>query len=1128
MGGDQRMVLDTYEYVKQIAEELNYKLNNSETGMVVGIRHYNSLTITEEEAVSLKSVFHDSDVIYHHFDTSDVVKAYEPFFDVIKKIVLKKNINIDDLMDKCNVYKLHRSVLKAYLEGKMVTREEDYIYNEVEYENRRMRNAIVNMLCFLTEGKTTIFIFNKLHMCGLSTIETVREINNRTDSNIGIIFTYNDFANIPEYMKKDWDRFIDELKEQDGMKDWGFNTPLEAEKKSEPFLFHSGKMMYYLEILESMFNFVALKQANDFAYILHHKLLIEELNISPGNTLLFYEMYARIAIYVGDTSSAMIACDCYEKMMQMYPSAAKKYKYYYLLSMIQTYIGQSELAIEYAGKCKEAADEIGTEYMKFKADLLEHMALYSGWNDIWLCDKAYGVNKKLIIEAEKYNYRNHLAHIYIFALDSTPELYSKIEGIEERLVNFNKGIQIATEIDNKFLVMYAYRKNLMIASTNGYFDVSRYYAAEILQPLIADNYFEQGNIYNDLGYNSCAVERYKEANEYFLKALEIFVDMEKIEYIGETLYNMAINGMMAYDYNMSVMYLNIVSRIINTFHWESLRVAHISKIFGLKSYCEYKVGNMYDGMLDLNFAEQFLKHIMDSTYKYKAFLYWDDDLFLYHMCKGILNSTEKKYDMAEKEYKKANTFGGPGKGGATFYYSIYAKEIAKIYNIEGRKEEAEEELTKCYEFYRAAGCERRAREIKSLISNPEKLHEDIKEDELVQIPEALLIRLESILTKAKNDFDFELLEGKFKYINTWQKIQNIEYSSVEHLINNSMVSLMNEFSFDKVIMVRINNEGQPKVEYNNMGIKMNNEKVRKLYDYFKKHHSVFATSKLNKNFFEYEEISNVFEESHLCALIGVPLYKNERLEAFVFAYILMNDNWGAASNKIVISGYESKFFEFLFKQLVESIDRFETNRRIEKQNKELSRLNEELSLTAITDRLTGLYNRQGFSKSIEDVIFDKTAMHKDLNTTIIYCDLDKFKLCNDTYGHRAGDVVLKEFAKLIRDASRNIGHTIRYGGDEFVIILDSDNRTLAENIVTYIYDTLRETKGFSEEISKEIGRDIVIEETNQVSVSVGVSFVKGEVSVENIMEGIHRADEALYYAKTHGKGKAVFWNDIYE
>lgn len=1120
------MVLDTYEYVRQIATELNSKLKNNETGTVVGIRHYNSLTITKAESSRLESVFQNCNVIYHHFDTSDVVKAYEPFFDVIKSMVLKNNIDIDELMDKCNVYKLHRSVIKACLEGKIVTREEDYIYNELEYESKRMRDAIVDILCFLAKDKKIIFILNKLHKCGLSTIEIVREINNRADNNIGIIFTYNDFANIPEYMKKDWDRFIEGLKEQENMKDWGFNTPLEKEKKSEPFLFHSGKMMYYLDILESMFNFVALRQANDFAYTLHHKLLIEELNISPANMLSFYEIYAKIAIYVGDTSSAMIACDYYEKMMQMYPSAAKKYKYYYLLSMTQTYIGQSELAIKYAGECKSAAEEIGTEYMKFKADLLEHMALYSGWNDIWLCDKSYGVSEKLINEADKYNYRNHLAHIYIFALDSAPELYSKVEGIEERLVNFNKGIQIAEEIDNQFLIMYAYRKNLMIASTNGYFDVSRYYATEMIQPLITDNHFEQGNIYNDLGYNSCAVERYREANDYFLKALEIFIDMEKIEYIGETLYNMAINGIMAYDYNMSVMYLNIVIRIINTFHWESLRVAHISKIFGLKAYCEYKIGNIYEGMLNLNFAEQFLKHIMDSTDKYKAFLYWDDDLFLYHMCKGILSSTEKDYSIAEKEYKKSSTFGGPGKGGATFYYSIYAKEIAKIYYIEGRKEEAEEELTKCYEFYKEAGRDKRANEIRSLINNPENLHEDIKSDEMELISDELLIRLEKILTKAKNDFDFELLEGKFKYINTWQKLQNIEYNNVEHLINNSIVSLMNEFSFDKAIMVRINDDDQLKVEYNNIGIKMNNEKVGKLYEYFSKHHSVFATSKLNKNFFDYEEVSNVFEESHLCALIGVPLYKSERLEAFVFAYILMNDNWGAASNKIVISGYESKFFEFLFKQLVESIDRFETNRRIEKQNIELSRLNGELSLTAITDQLTGLYNRQGFSKSIEDIIFEKTTAHKDLNITIIYCDLDKFKLCNDTYGHRAGDVVLKEFAKLIRDASRNIGQAIRYGGDEFVIILDSDNRTLAENIVGDIYDTLIETKGFSEEIGKEIGKDIIIEEANQVSVSVGVSFVNGEVNMENIMGGIHRADEALYYAKTHGKGKGIFWNDI--
>lgn len=1122
------MILDTNEYVRQIAGELKDKLKNGEQGTVIGIRHYNSLAITREDALNLQDIFADSKIIYHHFDSSDVVKAYDPFLDIIKTMVAEDNVSVDDLMEQCGVYKLHWGVIKAYLEGRVVTREEEYIFNEIEYESKRMRNAIIDMLCFLSKGKRLIFILNKLHRCGLSTIEILKEMHIRNNGNPAVIFTYNDFVNIPEYMKKDWDEFIDTLKKQGGLKDWGFNTSLSAAYKSEHFTFYSGRVMYYLEALENMLNFVALKQANNFAYILHNKLLLEELNISPANMLTFYEMYAKIAIYVGDSSSAMIACDSYEKLMQMYPSAAKKYKYNYLLSMAQIYAGQTNMAIEYAEKCKSAAEEIGTAYMKFKANLLEHMAVYSGWNDIWLCDKAYGVEEKLIYDAEKYHYDNHLAHIYIFALDSEPELYSTVEGIEERLVYFNKGIQIAKEIDNQFLILYAYRKNLMIASTNGFFNVSKYYATEKLQPLITEskNYFEQGNIYNDLGYNCCAVEKYTESNEYFLKALEVFTSLEKIEYIGETLYNMAINGIMAYDYKMSAMCLGIVIRIINIFHWESLRVAHISKIFGLKAYCEYKLGNVYESLLNLNFAEQFLKHIMDSTDKYKAFLYWDDDLFLYHMCKGILNATEKKYDVAEQEYKKANIFGGPGKGGATFYYSIYAKEIAKIYNIEGRGQEADEELKKCYEFYREAGHSRRAEEMRNLIGKQEELYEDTNVDKLSPIPKGLLDQLERILSKVKNDFDFELLESKFKYINTWQKIQNVEYSSVGHLINNSLVSLMNEFNFDKMIMVRMNKEGQPKVEYNNIGVRMNNEKVRKLCSYFENHRSVFAVSKLDKNFFDYEEVSNVFEESHLCALMGVPLYNSERLEVFVFAYILMNDNWGAASNRIMISDHESKFFEFLFKQLVESIDRFETNKRIEKQNKELSRLNAELSMIAITDQLTGLYNRQGFSKNIEKIIFDKNVTHEELNISIIYCDLDKFKLCNDTYGHRAGDVVLKEFAGLLKDVSRDIGQAIRYGGDEFVLILDSVNRQLTEDIIENIYDTLRETRGFTEKISKEIEQDIIIEETNQVSTSIGVSFVKGKASTENIMEGIHRADEALYYAKTHGKSKCCFWEDI--
>jgi diguanylate cyclase (GGDEF)-like protein len=1120
------MLINAQEYVRHTVMELKQKVDNNETGKVMCICHYNSLTILKEEIIGLQDILLDYNIIYHHFDTSEVINAYEPFLNVIKEFVNNSNTNIEELMEKCNIYRLHRRVIGEYFRGKTVARDEEYIGNEIEFENRRMCEGIVNMLCYFAKEKPIIFILNKLHRCGVSTIEVIKEIIKSDCENIGVLFTYNDFVNISEYMRTDWNEILKKIRKADNVREWGFNTPVGEENKSTPFIFHSGRMLYYLESLENMMNLVALKQANEFATILHNKILLNELDVSPNNKLTFYEMFANIAIYSGDMTNALIACDSYEKLMQLYPSTAKKYKYYYLMTNLYIYRGDTRVATQYAEKCLCAARENGNEYMKFKAHMLEHMAIYSGWNDIWICDKSYGVNKKLISESEKYGYLNHLAHIYIYALDYNPELYSTIDGIEERLVNFNKGIGIAKKIDNSELIKRAYRKNLMIASTNGYFDVSRYYVVEKLQPIVQKekDYFEQGNIYNDLGYNSCAVEKYEESHGYFVKALKIFTDLEKVEYVGETLYNMAINGIMALDYESAREYLAIVIRIIKTFHMENIRVAHVSKIFGLMAFCQYKLNNIYESLVNFNFSEQFLRHIIEKKDKTAGILYWDDDLFLYHLCKGLLASAEEKYAEAEYEMKMAYKYGGPEKGGGAFYYVIYAEEISKLYRTVGRIKDAETELKKCYDFYVARDSHYRADRIQEALKGEDNCQ--TLGYKLISIPENVRHKLERILVKAESDFEMASLEAKFKYINTWQSVQNVEYVRVDKMIESSMISLMNEFGLDKAIMVIKEDDGKLNLVFNNIGAKINKEKIDKLYHYFDKHANAFVASKLNKNFFDYEKIANVFDESHLCAIMGIPLYKGEKMQAFIYAYILMSDNWGAEANRIFISEHECKFFEFLAKQLMNAVEKLETSRKIEKQNEELSRLNSELGIQAVTDQLTQLYNRQGYLKYMKELVNTRRMLDERIRLSIIYCDLDKFKLCNDTYGHAAGDAVLKSFAKLLNDVCRGGGKAIRYGGDEFVLILNGLNRNLTRNIVDNIYETLAATRGFSEEISKAVGENVVIEKSNQVSTSIGVVFVDVEADIEAINAEMVKADKALYYAKEHGKGQCCYYDEI--
>ncbi len=160
--------------------------------------------------------------------------------------------------------------------------------------------------------------------------------------------------------------------------------------------------------------------------------------------------------------------------------------------------------------------------------------------------------------------------------------------------------------------------------------------------------------------------------------------------------------------------------------------------------------------------------------------------------------------------------------------------------------------------------------------------------------------------------------------------------------------------------------------------------------------------------------------------------------------------------------------------------------------------------SALTDALTGAGNRI----SLENVMnreFDLASRY-DQPLSILMLDLDHFKRINDTYGHAAGDYVLKTVAKTLRAASRGVDMTFRYGGEEFVVLLNKTDMTGA----TITAERLRSTIAGLSIIHD--GKEI------PVTISVGVAALHKQETVHQFME---RADRALYSAKRNGRNQVM-------
>ena len=183
---------------------------------------------------------------------------------------------------------------------------------------------------------------------------------------------------------------------------------------------------------------------------------------------------------------------------------------------------------------------------------------------------------------------------------------------------------------------------------------------------------------------------------------------------------------------------------------------------------------------------------------------------------------------------------------------------------------------------------------------------------------------------------------------------------------------------------------------------------------------------------------------------------------------------------------------------------------IASQRKELHLVNSQLEKLSRTDILTGLNNR-GYWQ--ECLISEYKRFRRDnMPRTLIIFDIDHFKVVNDTYGHQAGDLVIKEVAKSLISNQRDTDISGRYGGEEFVIILNNVSEKSA--------------RIFSERLRKSIGGLTVRYKDTDINITISLGLAEPREQDESENAWIERADRALYYAKETGRNRSILFSSI--
>jgi diguanylate cyclase (GGDEF)-like protein len=184
----------------------------------------------------------------------------------------------------------------------------------------------------------------------------------------------------------------------------------------------------------------------------------------------------------------------------------------------------------------------------------------------------------------------------------------------------------------------------------------------------------------------------------------------------------------------------------------------------------------------------------------------------------------------------------------------------------------------------------------------------------------------------------------------------------------------------------------------------------------------------------------------------------------------------------------------------------EQQKALQEANKQLQEANKRLQQLATLDGLTGIFNHRAAKERLAEEW--NRARRYDSPLSVLMLDVDKFKQYNDSFGHPAGDEVLKGVATLLREKARETDIVARYGGEEFIVLLPNTGQEASATFAERLRLTIEETPW----------------PLRAVTASVGAATMNQSMDAPDDL--VSAADQALYFAKEHGRNRTAHYNEV--
>ncbi len=1096
--------MDFKSYVQSVVQSYVEKQNRN----VIFIKHYNTLDISKEELLARVQDSGDKVFLYHEYAMHSMHPTYDPFLQWISQCYedyYKDRISVEDFLRECHVYSLHVEPLADYIRSRTCHRKEDVLYFEIQYESYRMLQSIISILQYISKEHHLILILCKFHLAPYSTIQLFRSF---IEQSVGIhaILMYNDEFLMADYKKGVWSDLLQSAADQNLQLEWGSMNSERTMDVQDEFLFDKSSAEDYLLRLRNMIYTFSLQDANYYVGNIMNRIEEKTIRLKQDQYLRFLALTAMIDMNLRQVNHALVLCDkmiSVKSLPEMEPML--RYSVYYVCARAKMIASQTKEVEKYCQKCVEIAEELEDKYLACRAEVILWSTYCSFGREFFEYDFNYRPDPKVVEKVSAFGFRNFLAYYYVFSYENESETIRAIADGTKKPYYFDLGIRIGTELGNDNFLLHAYMKNIVLYSRAGYHRLVREMYIKRLAVLRKPNPLRESHMLAGLGYNSIILEDFETAHKDLRQSVLNLTELEAPDDVMNSLYNLAMNYFVAENYQCTVTTIELIIKMLKEMGYHSITACSTIKLYALIAAGCYYLKEYYNSYYYLSKMELIVEHMV-LVLKTTSEDSWDEDLLLYHLIKGMLYNYENNDVLCQKEFDVLKGILKTAKGARFFAVPLYTVEQASLYLKQGNKEKSDEVLAEGIRFCEKEGLPRKKQRLEYYARHGVRMTEPIFSEE-ASLPVGQLMQMAK---HAGTQIKLRKRDKDIRFLTVLQETLSRENMNLNELYQSTSAVIKNSYSLDEIMILR-RMDGKRKIMRNGEASVLSDEEFDNIFSFFQVYKLAFLVNRSDKNFNQFLSVMTPFDEKPITTMIGIPIFEESGYETIFLAYVRVKRR--TVGERVPLNGNDLMILKFAFSQFCETMRRIDNRIMIESMNRQLEQ-------SAVTDHLTGISNRNGLSRQADWIINHGSGQ----NNVMLYLDLDNFKFYNDTFGHEIGDLVLISLAEIFKRMTENKGFAVRYGGDEFIILLynktTEEGAAFAERIYLEIKD------GFVERIQKKLHKAIVIPEDKKISCSIGIAGFKGG-SREEFETALNHADQTLYYVKRHGKSRyEIFGTNI--